>query len=345
MGQQVSRLIIEKGMTKEDLIYEYAAVYYENPAMWDRIIAACQLNAMVAKTNLSSTANDSTSEAAGNISVPKEQLRNPEVVRFSHEILQEINKVRNTPQVYIKYLEERKSQFIDKNLYKPVDGVYLQTKEGILAVNEAIDTLKQISNSLEPMLLSEELEEASLDHANDVFANNLFSHTSSDGATIKDRVERYCIWKGSLGENIDFGSNDAKEIILNMLIDDGVPTRGHRKNIISKEYKFIGASLCPHATYHFCCVINFTCRVVKYTQVLRSDYIKQYNTIEEVNKDSTFPLVLNSIPYTGDLRKEISDELVVEGSSVIIHFNYDKKHFKLSIVKNQKTTTREMSWS
>lgn len=41
-----------------------------------------------------------------------------------------------------------------------------------------------------------------MDHASDLIINNVFSHNGSDGSILKDRIERYCFWRGSLGENM-----------------------------------------------------------------------------------------------------------------------------------------------
>lgn len=36
-----------------------------------------------------------------------------------------------------------------------------------------------------------------------------------------------------MGENLDFGNWSAVEIVIALLVDDGVPSRGHRANILS----------------------------------------------------------------------------------------------------------------
>ena len=77
--------------------------------------------------------------------------------------------------------------------------------------------------------------------------NNIEGHVSSDGSSLTDRLERRCgeITSGAWAENIgsDFdveGRNHALKTVLGLIIDDGVPSRGHRKNIFSNEYKYIG---------------------------------------------------------------------------------------------------------
>ena len=77
---------------------------------------------------------------------------------------------------------------------------------------------------------------------------NIFGHNSSDGTSFSKRIERRCgASYGSSGENIgtDFkveGRDHALKTVMGLIIDDGVPSRGHRKNIFSKDFKHIGIS-------------------------------------------------------------------------------------------------------
>ena len=48
-----------------------------------------------------------------------------------------------------------------------------------------------------------------------------------------ERIEKYGEWNGKIGENIDFGSNEAMEIVISFLVDDGVSSRGHRMNLLN----------------------------------------------------------------------------------------------------------------
>jgi hypothetical protein len=51
-----------------------------------------------------------------------------------------------------------------------------------------------------------------------------------DGSSIPDRVSRYGEWEAKVGENCDYSSaTEGMQIIINLLIDDGIEDRGHRK--------------------------------------------------------------------------------------------------------------------
>jgi uncharacterized protein YkwD len=58
------------------------------------------------------------------------------------------------------------------------------------------------------------------------------------------------------GECCDYGHNQALDILMSLLIDDGVPSLGHRKICLS-PYNKIGVSLQPHAKYSNNTVIDF----------------------------------------------------------------------------------------
>ena len=63
---------------------------------------------------------------------------------------------------------------------------------------------------------------------------------------MSSRIEKYCDWDGKIAENIDFGCDTGRSIVLSLCIDDGVSSRGHRKNIFSPDLKKIGIFCGPH---------------------------------------------------------------------------------------------------
>ncbi len=102
----------------------------------------------------------------------------------------------------------------------------------MIVVREAIDTLLS-TPPLGDLSPSGELQQAALDHAEDSELNDLIGHQGSDGSKTSDRIKKYGNWNKQMGENIRYGNDNAREIIVGMLVDDGVPTRGHRKNLLN----------------------------------------------------------------------------------------------------------------
>ena len=62
---------------------------------------------------------------------------------------------------------------------------------------------------------------------------------------------------GYWAECCDYGSNRAIDIVLSLLVDEGVPDLGHRKIILYGAYQDVGISIQPHAKYRNCTVIDF----------------------------------------------------------------------------------------
>jgi len=60
-----------------------------------------------------------------------------------------------------------------------------------------------------------------------------------------------------MGENIDYGNNTGRRIVVSLLIDDGVPSRGHRTNILNPEFTVTGTSIKTHNVYRFICVLTY----------------------------------------------------------------------------------------
>ena len=58
------------------------------------------------------------------------------------------------------------------------------------------------------------------------------------------------------GECCDYGHNDALEIVLSLLIDEGIPSLGHR-DICLSNYSKVGVSIQPHKKYGTNTVLDF----------------------------------------------------------------------------------------
>lgn len=95
------------------------------------------------------------------------------------------------------------------------------------------------------------------DHAKDLGTNGITGHTGSDGSKMANRIERYVEWGDVIAENCSYGTKTALDIVCTLLIDEGVVTLGHRKNILSKEHKFAGVAIEPHSLYKTCSVTDF----------------------------------------------------------------------------------------
>ena len=173
-----------------------------------------------------------------------------------NNFLIELNNLRKDPKGFIPNLEKLLENFKGDILYRQGE-VPLQTVEATESVKDCIEFLKNYEPVGE-LIRSYELSKAALDHANDIGVKGLVSHDGSDGSTVSDRIERYTEWEGTCAENLDFGSKSGLNCLISLLIDDGVQSRGHRKNLLNPRLKYIGIAAGNHKEYENCYVIVFT---------------------------------------------------------------------------------------
>lgn len=63
-----------------------------------------------------------------------------------------------------------------------------------------------------------------------------------------------------VGENCSYGYEKAIDIVISLLIDEGIKELGHRHNILSPDFNSIGVAIRPHKTYRVNCVMDFGSR-------------------------------------------------------------------------------------
>jgi uncharacterized protein YkwD len=132
----------------------------------------------------------------------------------------------------------------------------IETKEGPAAVDEAIEFLAQQA-PLAGLNYSIGLTYAARDHVLDQGRQGFVGHVGNDGSQSADRVNRYGTWRKAVGENIAYGYATAEGNIIGLIVDDGVPDRGHRHNIFNPDFRYIGVACGYHSYYDIMCVMNY----------------------------------------------------------------------------------------
>ena len=172
---------------------------------------------------------------AGNNSAPVDQER-----VSAAAVIRELNLARENPSLYASFVaESRPTHMIEHGR----------------AVDEAVRVLKT-ARPLPPLTLSTGMSRAAADHCAEQVDGQL-GHDGSDRSSPGDRISRYGTWSLTWGENISYGQKTARGIVLTLIIDDGVRSRGHRKNIFNPKFNFAGAAFGPHARYRTVCSIDF----------------------------------------------------------------------------------------
>lgn len=156
----------------------------------------------------------------------------------SIEVLEEMNLARTCPKQYAVLLAERMG-----GAHRP-------------AVAEAVAFLKNVK-PLPPLEFSDGLMLGAQSHVSDQGSHGGVGHTGSDHSRPWDRMAKFGHWSGGTGENISYGSADAKKIVATLIVDEGVPGRGHRKNIFSTNFGVAGVACGGHARLGSMCVIDF----------------------------------------------------------------------------------------
>lgn len=108
-----------------------------------------------------------------------------------------------------------------------------------------------------PMLqVDASLQKAAAYHAADLGATGETGHKSSDGTTFPDRVRSY-YEGGYIAENCAYGCETALEVVMQLLVDEGVPSLGHRKNILNPQIVAIGVATRQHLEWRCITVQDF----------------------------------------------------------------------------------------
>lgn len=108
---------------------------------------------------------------------------------------------------------------------------------------------------------------AARDHLQDIGKKGLLSHKGSDGSNYKERIEKHCKWGGAIFEMIDYATREsAKDLVLALLVDDGVPHRINRNKLFDPVLTSVGVQYGPHKVAENCCVLVYAAQVVSHEQ-------------------------------------------------------------------------------
>lgn len=172
---------------------------------------------------------------------------------LEHGVLDEINRVRAQPREYAAELRKYRTWFVG-NLVRFPDGFELSTTEGVAAVDQAIAFLERQA-PLPPLGSGAILALAARDHAVEQ-SSGATGHASANGMRPGDRVKA----RGGdvyVAETITYGPGDAATVVRQFIVDDGVPTRGHRGLLFSTMFRFAGVGCGAHATFGNVCVVDY----------------------------------------------------------------------------------------
>jgi uncharacterized protein YkwD len=170
---------------------------------------------------------------------------------LEQEVLFELNKVRSDPS---RYAEMYVRPVLDEFKGKLNVRQHVETQEGPAAVQDCLTHLMRMKgmNALEP---DQDLARVAAGLTSAQSKTRQTGHTAPNGKTFEQRMRKLKFRRS--GECISYGESSARGIVLSLLIDDGVPSRGHRNIVLDRNFTRAGVSAGTHRQYGEMCTIDF----------------------------------------------------------------------------------------
>ena len=175
--------------------------------------------------------------------------------QLAEELFQEHNKLRKNPQSYIEKLTKIENYYKDK-IFRHPNEIPIETYEGPEGIKNTIEFLKN-KEPVKELIYSESLSKSAFDHANDIGKQGLYSHESSNGALLNERIEKYTEWEGAIAESLQFCYKSPENILMSLIVDDGSKGKHQRQNLFSEEFQYVGIGCAKHKTFKLCTVFNY----------------------------------------------------------------------------------------
>jgi len=139
--------------------------------------------------------------------------------------------------------------FAETYLQQYLDSAEVEKSSYVTSLKKDLASAKK-ANALVPL---KELYESAESHAIKMGTSGREGHADYD-KRLKKVEKKYSEYTG---ENCDYGFQNPLDILIDLLIDEGVSGYGHRKNILNSTYYYIGVSIQPHKKYKWNCVMDF----------------------------------------------------------------------------------------
>lgn len=153
------------------------------------------------------------------------------------EVLEYINDVRTNPQ---QFLEDVAKPYINEN--------------NLSNNRYASSLIKELKNTtaLSPLVFDSSLQSLAESYAKQAGKRGWTSHVN-----VNQRFDQFAKHIDITAENLQFGFNDPLDIVMDLLIDIDIPSYGHRKNILDKDFTLLGVAIAPHKEFDYITVMAF----------------------------------------------------------------------------------------
>ncbi len=145
------------------------------------------------------------------------------------QMVDEINLVRSDPAGYAKYVAA---------YLKKADE---PTKEMKASAKELMEELKK-TRSLNTLTISPALYVDAREYGKEMLLKNIIEHSSLP-----------------YNENLSFGFENVRDAVIDLLIDEGIPDRDHRRNILKKNITMVAVHEIPGKVedFSYCYIQEF----------------------------------------------------------------------------------------
>ena len=251
----------------------------------------------------------------------------------ARDIFTLLNNFRKNPKELAKKLELIRT-YLDpeSNILSEPNKIQIQMVEGDAVFKEAIQFLKSLP-SLPPLQWDPNLCQSALEHVNDIGPKGLLLYQSSDGTEPEDRIAKYGNFTEPIGENIDFGPNDAMGVIVSLTLDDGEEQRPHRENLFKDDYKKVGIACGPHETEFQMCVMDFALDFQPLNNQ-RNNNMRQAEMNAQMNRDN---MMNNQNVATKGVEKNINNQ------SPVVKLSIEKEDMKNNIDIQRQNNEENMN--
>jgi len=174
---------------------------------------------------------------------------------IERQIVQEINRARANPPGIADELEALRPLYRGKQRAL-AENLFLDTQEGVAAVDDAIAALRR-TPARGPLRWDQALAQSAAELAQAESRSGAYGHGRGANA-FAPRIRRHKRRFHEVGEDISYGSQTARDVVQGLIIDDGVADRGHRKNILDRQFDAAGAACAEHEQLSPACVIDFS---------------------------------------------------------------------------------------
>lgn len=170
----------------------------------------------------------------------------PSVQPLEGGLLDEVNFARTQPRDYARVLLDE----ADSPRSQSSSFAWENSRD----LDEAVDFLMR-QRPLPPLKANGRLGDAALSYAVMQGRQGGFGHQTA-GLSLSQRMQERGVFAAMMAEDISYGYRTPRDVVRQLIVDSGVPSRGHRNNLFG-AYQSVGIGCGPHRIYGALCVLDF----------------------------------------------------------------------------------------